>query len=259
MPASRPTPTSPDLLVCRVAGAPCCSPWLRCSPWAAVSRPPTPGSPGARGERRGDPLNTVLRRRDVGDRSNPAAPRPCQPRPCPGCRGCPGARHCDGCAGDAAGQGRAAKTGYEREVFGQAWADVDRNGCDTRNDILRRDLTAYVLKAGTRGCLVLRGSLRRPYTGTTIAFVRGEGTSAWVQIDHVVALSDAWQKGAQQLSFAPRAACSPTTPSTCWPSTARATSARATVTPRPGCLRSGATAAPTSRGRSPSRPATGCG
>ena len=52
---------------------------------------------------------------------------------------------------------------------------------------------------------------------------------------------------------------SPTTPSTCWPSTARATSARATVTPRPGCLRSGATAAPTSRGRSPSRPATGCG
>lgn len=103
-------------------------------------------------------------------------------------------------------KGRAAKTGYEREVFGHTWADVDRNGCDTRNDILRRDLTAYVLKAGTRGCLVLRGSLRDPYTGTTIAFVRGENTSAKVQIDHVVALSDAWQKGAQQLSFARRAA-----------------------------------------------------
>ena len=103
-------------------------------------------------------------------------------------------------------KGRAAKTGYEREVFGQAWADVDRNGCDTRNDILRRDLTAYVLKAGTRGCLVLRGSLPDPYTGTTIAFVRGESTSAQVEIDHVVALSDAWQKGAQQLSFARRTA-----------------------------------------------------
>jgi hypothetical protein len=103
-------------------------------------------------------------------------------------------------------KGRAARTGYEREVFGHAWADVDRNGCDTRNDILRRDLTAYVLKAGTRGCLVLRGSLRDPYTGTTIGFVRGESTSARVQVDHVVALSDAWQKGAQQLSFARRTA-----------------------------------------------------
>jgi hypothetical protein len=103
-------------------------------------------------------------------------------------------------------KGRAAKTGYEREVFGHAWADVDRNGCDTRNDILRRDLTAYVVKAGTRGCLVLRGSLRDPYTGTTIGFVRGASTSARVQIDHVVALSDAWQKGAQQLSFARRTA-----------------------------------------------------
>ena len=71
-------------------------------------------------------------------------------------------------------KGRAAKSGYEREVFGHAWADVDRNGCDTRNDILRRDLTAYVLKAGTRGCLVLRGRLRDPYTGNTIGFVRGE-------------------------------------------------------------------------------------
>jgi len=103
-------------------------------------------------------------------------------------------------------KGRAPRTGYERELFGQPWADADRNGCDTRNDILRRDLTAYVLKAGTRGCLVLRGTLRDPYTGASVAFVRGQGSSSLVQIDHVVALSDAWQKGAQQLPFERRTA-----------------------------------------------------
>ena len=103
-------------------------------------------------------------------------------------------------------KGRAPKTGYDRALFGQAWADVDRNGCDTRNDVLRRDLTAYVLKTGTHGCLVLSGTLHDPYTGTTIAFVRGQSTSAKVQIDHVVALSDAWQKGAQQWSTSRRTA-----------------------------------------------------
>lgn len=103
-------------------------------------------------------------------------------------------------------KGRAPRTGYERELFGQAWSDVDRNGCDTRNDVLRRDLTAYALKAGTHGCVVLRGTLHDPYTGDTIAFVRGSSTSSRVQVDHVVALSDAWQKGAQQLPFDRRTA-----------------------------------------------------
>ncbi|WP_308491992.1 HNH endonuclease family protein [Microbacterium terrisoli] len=98
-------------------------------------------------------------------------------------------------------KGRAPKTGYDRPVvFGQAWKDVDRNGCDTRNDILRRDLTHVTIKAGTHGCLVLTGTLHDPYTGTTVTFQRGRGTSNAVQIDHVVALMDAWQKGAQQLS-----------------------------------------------------------
>ena len=103
-------------------------------------------------------------------------------------------------------KGRAPRTGYDRALFGRAWADVDRNGCDTRNDVLRRDLTAYVLKTGTHGCLVLSGTLHDPYTGTTIAFVRGQTTSARIQIDHVVALSDAWQKGAQQWSTSRRTA-----------------------------------------------------
>lgn len=108
--------------------------------------------------------------------------------------------------GNLAVKGRAPKTGYDRAQFGPAWADVDRNGCDTRNDVLRRDLTGYVLKRGTHGCVVLSGTLLDPYTATTIGFVRGQTTSTLVQIDHVVALSDGWQKGAQQLSAESRRA-----------------------------------------------------
>lgn len=101
-------------------------------------------------------------------------------------------------------KGRAPKTGYSRDQFGPAWSDVDHNGCDTRNDILRRDLTALALRPGTRGCVVLSGVLADPYTAVAIHFLRGNATSTEVQIDHVVALSDAWQKGAQQLSPARR-------------------------------------------------------
>lgn len=97
-------------------------------------------------------------------------------------------------------KGRAPKTGYDRSLFGQAWADVDRNGCDTRNDILRRDLTALEPPSGSHRCRVLSGMLHDPYTGRSVAFVRGQSTSSQVQIDHVVALSDAWQKGAQKWS-----------------------------------------------------------
>ncbi len=94
-------------------------------------------------------------------------------------------------------KGRAPRTGYDRDEFGPAWADVDRNGCDTRNDVLARDLTDLTFEDGTHDCVVLTGTLEDPYTDATIDFVRGPD-SARVQIDHVVALSDAWQKGAQQ-------------------------------------------------------------
>lgn len=95
-------------------------------------------------------------------------------------------------------KGRAPKTGYSRDQFGQAWADVDRNGCDTRNDILRRDLVNKSYKAGTGDCKVLSGDLPDPYTGRNIHFQRGPHSSA-VQIDHVVALSNGWQTGAQKI------------------------------------------------------------
>ncbi|WDF34815.1 excalibur calcium-binding domain-containing protein [Arthrobacter agilis] len=102
-------------------------------------------------------------------------------------------------------KGRAPKTGYDRDEFGQAWLDVDRNGCDTRNDMLNRDLTEIVY-ANSVPCKVQSGTLDDPYTASTIAFQRGQSTSTKVQIDHVVALSDAWQKGAQQLTFDQRVA-----------------------------------------------------
>lgn len=91
-------------------------------------------------------------------------------------------------------KGRAPKTGYSRERFGPAWSDTDGNGCDQRDDVLRRDLTHKTYD----GCEVLSGRLRDPYTGRVIGFHRGLRSSAAVQIDHVVALSDAWQTGAQK-------------------------------------------------------------
>ena len=97
-------------------------------------------------------------------------------------------------------KGRAPKTGYARAQFGQAWADINRNGCDTRNDILKRDLTRVVFKVNTRSCVVASGLLHDPYSGTDINFVRGNKTSSEVQIDHIVSLSNAWQTGAFKLT-----------------------------------------------------------
>ena len=103
-------------------------------------------------------------------------------------------------------KGRAPRTGYDRELFGSGWGDPDRNGCDTRNDVLARDLTGETFRPGTRDCVVAAGTLADPYSGATIAFRRGQGTSEAVQIDHVVAVSDAWQKGAQRWDAARRVA-----------------------------------------------------
>lgn len=92
-------------------------------------------------------------------------------------------------------KGRAPKTDYARTQFGNGWQRV--GGCDLRNIILRRDLQDVVTN---EKCQVMSGLLDDPYTGKMIQFQRGESTSADVQIDHVVALSDAWQTGAQLIS-----------------------------------------------------------
>lgn len=98
-------------------------------------------------------------------------------------------------------KGRAPKTGYSRTQFGNGWRRVGL--CDMRNIILHRDLEGVVVNDE---CKVTSGTLRDPYTDAVISFVRGATTSDDVQIDHVVALSDAWQKGAQALTAAEREA-----------------------------------------------------
>lgn len=97
---------------------------------------------------------------------------------------------------DLAVKGRTPQTGYDRDLFHYRSYDLDRNGCDARNDILRRDLDDLVIKHGTQGCVVQSGQLTSPYSGETVAFVR-DSSGGSIEIDHVVALSDAWQKGAQ--------------------------------------------------------------
>lgn len=89
---------------------------------------------------------------------------------------------------------------FRRYQFGEAWSDdvnveFGHNGCNTRDDILRRDLKSLVVRPFT--CFAQSGTLVDPYTGTSIEFVRGPQTSGSVEIDHVVALADAWYKGAR--------------------------------------------------------------
>lgn len=92
-------------------------------------------------------------------------------------------------------------TGYSRAQFGVGWTDTDRNSCGTRDDILRRDLRGISLSGA---CRVNSGTLADPYTGDTVFFVRGGASE--VDIDHVVALSNAWASGAGRWPFAKRVA-----------------------------------------------------
>lgn len=93
-------------------------------------------------------------------------------------------------------QEKLPKSLYDRKAFGTAWKDVDGNRCDTRNDILQRDLTSITYE-GNSNCTVKAGTLADPYTGKTIDFLRGHG--ALVDIDHVVALGEASRSGAMSL------------------------------------------------------------
>ena len=101
-------------------------------------------------------------------------------------------------------KGRAPRTGYDRDLFGPAWSDVDRNGCDTRNDVLARDLVDDEVRPGTQGCVLVAGTLADPYGGDVLVFAKARASE--VQVDHVVALSNAWQTGAQQWDDARRLA-----------------------------------------------------
>lgn len=98
---------------------------------------------------------------------------------------------------------------YDRLPLGPAWTDDvtvkdGHNGCDTRNDILRRDLAGAGFKPGRKTCIVLSGTLNDPYTDEIVLYQRGPSTSRKIQIDHVVPLLDAWQKGAQDWDYMTR-------------------------------------------------------
>lgn len=97
-------------------------------------------------------------------------------------------------------------SGYSRDAFGYRETDDDGDGCDIREDILARDLKNVAFKgaSGKYACTVVSGTLDDPYTGRTITFTRGVQTSAAVQIDHVVALENAWQSGARNWDTAKR-------------------------------------------------------
>ena len=99
-------------------------------------------------------------------------------------------------------KGIAAKTGYARSQFPH-WSDPDRNGCDARNDTLKRDLTQISFKSGTRDCKVLTGQLLDPFSDKIISF---SSAKSMIDIDHVVALSNAWQTGAAYFDKTKRAA-----------------------------------------------------
>lgn len=147
-------------------------------------------------------------------------------------------------------KGRAPKTGYSREEFGAAWADVDRNGCDTRNDILARDLEGETFKPGTHNCVVATGTLADKYTGKTINFVRGTDTSSDVQIDHIIPLSLAWQTGAQQISEEKRKQLA-NDPLNLMAADGPANMSKGIGTPPPGSRRTRRSAVNTSRDRLP--------
>ena len=100
-------------------------------------------------------------------------------------------------------KGRGPKTGYERDKFGYAWMDtadgvpLARNGCDTRNDLLKLHGRDVEFRKGS-DCVVVSMDLYDPYTGKDIAWKKAKATE--VQIDHVVPLSYAWQMGASRWS-----------------------------------------------------------
>lgn len=116
-------------------------------------------------------------------------------------------------------KGRASATGYDRAAYGPAWSDAagsfawTRNGLDTRNDVLYRDLERITCKPSTTSktgsCKVLHGTLTyEPYTGTTdYAFDATDNRYATdLDIEHLVPLGWAWQHGAQRWSPDRRAA-----------------------------------------------------
>lgn len=100
-------------------------------------------------------------------------------------------------------KGRAPRTGYSRAMFGSGWGRDPKTGCDMHSTILRRDLVSDSTGTGAKKCIVEIGTLIDPYSGMELLFDRGVASNN-IQIDHVVALSNAWQTGAFRWTDAKR-------------------------------------------------------
>lgn len=98
----------------------------------------------------------------------------------------------------------AGPDGYQRDLFGAGWMDPDGNGCDTRADILARDFQSPRFGNSAKPCRLTGGTFHDPYTGKTMQFETPPGRK--VQIDHVVALGNAWKSGAWAWTKAQREA-----------------------------------------------------
>lgn len=193
----------PDLPDSGVAGGRLASDVLNAFNGAAV----TTTSGGAMATSQTAPTTSSDPTTDQPDDPSPVAAGPAEPAAIANSRE-PGPDSALAALAELPVQDRAPMTGYSRDQFGPAWTDdtsapLSHNGCDTRNDILQRDLTDVMFKSGH--CVVASGELADPYSGTEIDFVRGQNTSGAVQIDHRVALANAWVTGAQQLSPEERA------------------------------------------------------
>ena len=164
-------------------------------------------------------------------------------------------------------KGKAPMTGYARARFGRAWTDdADQgltspwghNGCDTRNDALARDLDQAHTRPGSR-CVIVSGKLHDPYTGATLTWRRGRHTSTTVQIDHVVALGNAWITGAQKLSPLQRTALANDPLNLLAVDGPPLMRPNETGTQRPGCLPTRPADATTWPAKSPSKRSTSYG
>ena len=95
-------------------------------------------------------------------------------------------------------KGRAPKTGYSRDQFYETWPTID--GCSLRQHIIKREMGDSATISSIDNCTVVYGEYDEPYTGSHIIYYEKADFASGIQIDHIVALSDAWQKGAQQLT-----------------------------------------------------------
>ena len=85
--------------------------------------------------------------------------------------------------------------GYSRNLF-KHWIDADKNGCNTRYEVLIAEATVKP-KVGA-GCYLTGGRWRSSYDGKIFTNPTG------LDIDHMVPLAEAWRSGAWAWTTAQR-------------------------------------------------------